>query len=125
MSLEWRIYYDDGSTFDNLEGGPADAPALGVIAVTSIDAEVGFWTARSADYYCYDPDRFTPYWEGVDIFGMWDYLALPGMKRVLFGRTIPNREYEKILHRAMHDPDFPPKQGWRPNERPVEGVTLD
>lgn len=124
-ALEWRVYYDDGSTFDNLKGGPADAPALGVIAINCADADVGFWTARAADFYCYSETQFTPLWEGMDMFGLWDYLASPGLKRVLFGRTIPNDRYEQILHVALRDPDFPKKTGWRTTERPVEGVIVN
>ncbi len=39
-------------------------------------------------------------WVGVDLFGLWDYLATDGWKRVLFGRTIPNAPYQEIYRRA-------------------------
>lgn len=87
MSLEWRIYYGDDSTFTNLDGSPWDAPAVGVVAITVADPSVGRWVARASDYYVYDPAQFTPAWEGVDTFGLWDYLTQPGPRKVLFGRT--------------------------------------
>jgi len=33
VKITWRIYYADGSTFDNTQGNPEDAPTTGVIAI--------------------------------------------------------------------------------------------
>lgn len=114
-NFEWRVYYDDGSTFDNLEGGPADAPKLGVIAINQIDKHVGFATVWGKDFYPYSDDLGG--WEGTDQFGFYDYLfCRPGYKVVLAGRTVPHDDFIRLRHKALHDPDFPPKSGWHEGE---------
>jgi hypothetical protein len=111
----WKIWYDDGGTYTDRDGPPESAPGRGVQVIATIDESVGWRLVRSADYYIFSPQIGG--WEGVDSFGLWDYLADPGHKVVKFGRTIGNREYEDILDRATHDPDFPRKSAWRPSER--------
>lgn len=84
--VDWRVYYDDGSTFDSDDGSAYQAPALGVQVIATV------------------PDL----WHGGDIFGLWDYLAHRiAPQRVLFGRLIDNETYAAIEQRAAHDPDLP------------------
>lgn len=113
MTLRWRIYYGDGSTFD--PGNPFDAPALNVQMIANSDRNHGWSLCRSNDYYWYLED--IDEWQCGDLFGLYDYLMLPGHKKVLFGRTIPSSEYQEILTRAMNDPDIPQKTGWYPREK--------
>lgn len=110
-SLSWRIYYGDGSHYD---GDPYLAPARNVQMVAVSDPEHGWYLCRSNDFYWYLADTDT--WQGGDHFGLWDYLIEPGPKKVLFGRTIGNAEFEAILVRAYNDPEIPQKTGWRPGE---------
>jgi hypothetical protein len=114
--MRWRIYYDDGSTFSDEDGGPDEAPALGVQIITVADSSLDpdntgrrVWDGR--DYYWWTDSE----WVGGDLFGFYDYLARPGWKRVLFGRTIPARTYIEVRRRALSDPDFPRYSG---SERP-------
>lgn len=110
--MKWRVYYANHTTFD---GAPDQAWPLGVIGIVHQDAETGRSICHGKDYYIYleAEDR----WETVDIFGLWDYLCQSGWKRVLFGRTIPNREYARLLAQMLADPDFPPKTAWHGEER--------
>ena len=110
--MRWRIYYGDGSTWD-AEQGAFDAPTRNVQMVAVADPDHGWYLCRSNDYYWLLPNDT---WQGGDIFGLWDYLIEPGAKRVLFGRTITNREFEAILLGAYNDPAIPQKTGRRPNE---------
>ena len=109
--MKWRIYYGDGSTFDNLEGSAFDAPARDCQMIAVADADHGWQLCRSNDYYWFLPAQES--WQGGDIFGLWDYLIEPGPKRVLFGRTIPNAEFRAIWDRCSAEWD---KTGFQFNE---------
>jgi hypothetical protein len=113
--LMWRIYYGDGSTYDNLSGPVQKAPARGVQAIAMRDERVGRLVWHSKDFYWYDGET----WVGGDVFGLWDYLVRPGWKKVVFGRTLARPDFDALLAKAMDDPDFPPKDGWRQVERRV------
>lgn len=116
--MRWRIYYGDGSTWD-AEQGAFDAPARNVQMVAVADPDHGWYLCRSNDYYWLLPNDT---WQGGDIFGLWDYLIEPGAKRVLFGRTVPNEDFQRIFMRACYDPDIPKKTAWRPGERESGGI---
>lgn len=109
--LLWRIYYGDGTTFDNLDGEPADAPPWNVQAVVQRDPDVGRSISRSNDFYVWHNGQW---WE-MDLFGLIDYLIRTGL--VKFGRTLGNRDYAAVLDRAVNDPDFPAKSAWHKLER--------
>lgn len=109
--MKWRIYYGDNSVFDDIQGTAWEVPARDVQMIAVADPEHGWYLCRSNDYYWYLPEMDA--WQGGDIFGLWDYLIEPGKKRVLFGRTISNSEFQKILTRAYNDQ---PKTGWQPGE---------
>lgn len=115
--LEWRIYYDDGSTFSNAEGAPHEAPALGVQMILQADPVVGRQVITGKDFYYFDLGA----WMSADWFGLWDYLCRPGAeKTVRFGRNMRSQDYHALMGRAVKDPDFPPKSAWYPGERRPE-----
>lgn len=114
MTFRWKIYYGDGETYNNTSGSPFDAPARNVQMIAVADPNHGWYLCRSNDYYWYHPEQ--DHWQGGDIFGLWDYLIQPGVKKVLFGRTISNEEYTSILTHAYNDPEIPQKTGRYPNE---------
>jgi hypothetical protein len=113
--MRWRIYYGDGSTYDDSNGAAWDAPAVNVQAVVVADRDNGWYICRADDHYWYREGDDS--WYSGDRFGLFDYLTQPGRKRVLFGRSIGNIEYRQILDRAMNDPDIPTKTGWKPDEK--------
>lgn len=105
---EWRIYYGDGSTFSSGDGPPQEAPALNVQAIVRVDTDpngVGRYVLQGFDYYWLTE---CDGWYGGDLFGLFDYLAGPGWKRVLFGRSIPGPEFRAAVSAAAHDPEFLP-----------------
>jgi hypothetical protein len=110
----WRIYYGDDTTYDDDDGAPWDAPALGVQAIAVPDAAVGRLIWSRYDYYWWDPDEDR--WIGGDLFGCWDYLTRPGPRKVIFGRTIPWANHSAIMARAVQDPDLPLKSAWDERE---------
>lgn len=113
--FRWRIYYGDGSVYDNGMGSAYDAPAVNVQAVVISDRDHGWYCCRSDDFYWYLPEEDR--WYSGERFGLFDYLTQPGMKKALFGRSIPDWEYQRILDIAMNDPDLPKKTGWQAKER--------
>lgn len=113
--LRWRIYYGDGGTYDNLSGPAEDAPGQNVQVIVLADEQVGRSMWHSKDFYWYDDGL----WVAGDDFGLWDYLTLPGWKKVLFGRTLTKTEFKHVLEIAMADPDFQTKSAWHQNEARV------
>jgi hypothetical protein len=64
--IDWRHYYDDGSTFNSAQGGPEDVPPDGVLAIIQLSGEhrnkrdiVLGW-----DCYFFHPER--KLWVGAD-----------------------------------------------------------
>lgn len=108
--ISWRVYYDDGSTFD---GPPEDTPTTGVIAIVQPDPDHGRMVLSRWDYYDFHDNG---QWWGHDIFGLFDCLTRPGWKRVLFGRTIETARFRQIVARAEADPDFATRSARYPTE---------
>lgn len=84
--MEWKIFYEDGSTFSNLDGFPEEAPAFGVVGIAC------------------QPDL----WGCGDFVGLIDYLAhSPGYYKVVrFGRLVANDVYDRVIKACRDDPDF-------------------
>lgn len=124
MPPAWRVYYDDGTTADSGDYSIETVPTRGVLAVVEPDERVGRIVLSGHDYYVWRDGA----WYGIfDRFGLWDYLASPGCKRVLFGRTVPTDTYASVYRRAIEDDDFPRKSAWddrRERARPP-GVDLE
>ena len=114
---DYRIYYADGTTYS---GDPSGAPAWGVLVIVETDPEHGRRLVTGKDYYIRDGElgrtssatAFDGRWWSVDQIGMLDYLARPGWKRVLFGRTVGNEAWYEAMRRANEDPDFPARTAW-------------
>ena len=114
MRAKFKIWYDDGTVYS---GKPELAPKRGVQCIAQTDPECGRTICRSDDFYVYQEYDGILGFQGVDQFGLHDYLIEPGYKLVLFGRTIGNREYKSILQKAVNDLDLPVKTSWDSGER--------
>lgn len=122
MSLIWRIYYGDGSTFDNTMGEPHEAPSYNVQCVATLVAgyenqdkldDIGFILLHNWQYYIYRDDIG---WHGCFTdFDLLDHFISFGRQIIAVkkARTIPHLDYKRIHARACHDPDFPRKSAWR------------
>ncbi len=103
--LQWRIYYDDGSTFDNLQGTEDKAPPFGVQCVVQLDAEgASRDRLQGPDYYIMTE---TGRWIGCDLTGILDRLInrIP-FSGLLVGRWIELTAYHEVTHKAARDRDF-------------------
>lgn len=107
--MNWKIYYGDGTTF---EGDAENAPTRDVQAIVQPCPRTRWEVVYSTDYYVWRGDE----WCGVDIFGLWDYLASDGWKRVLFGRMLPQDEWQALYRRVKTDVKEI-KGGFKPGER--------
>lgn len=117
MKKDWKIYYEDGSTFDNTQGLPEDAPSFGVLCVVFPDEEVGRMVMHGWDWFYYHKEDQN--WWGADIHGLLDCLLHnKPMKAVKQGRNTNADNYKKILNFAIDDPDFSVKSGEVKRERP-------
>ena len=116
MSINWRIYYSDKSTFDSTQGEPCDAPGYGVICIVQPDDDTGRLIMHKWDFYYYVPS--TGQWWGSDLQGLLDRLSarLP-VVAMCQGRSVTTRLYGEILGMADKDIDFAPKNGLVPIER--------
>lgn len=100
--MPWAVYYADGTRATDADTAVESVPTRGVIVVAESDPDTGRILLHGDDYYWYDDG-----WFGGDIFGLWDYLARPGMKRVLFGRSVVADQYEAVMAQAREDDYLP------------------
>ena len=116
--MDWRIYYDDGSTFDSSQGEPEDAPGFGIALIVAQNSQVGRVLLQGFDFVYWNGTN----WAGCDFFGLVDRLAhrLP-TRAVSVGRMIETHIWGEIYERAKADPDFPRKSGKIPHEHPRGG----
>lgn len=110
--MNFKIYYDGGT---NYAGDVSDAPAWGVLLIVEADPDHGRRIVSNGDYYVWDQER----WQAKDFIGMIDYLAQPGMKRVLIGRMVPNEVFIEAYRQAEESNEFPVRTGFGPFEQRV------
>ena len=112
----WRIWYDNGTAYSSEDGTPENAPGRGVICIMQDSERTGRHKLSGADYYILRDGR----WFGVDLFGLWDYLADRGKKIVKFGRFVERERFNEIMRQAEQDDSFPARSAWEPTEHRIE-----
>lgn len=130
MSILWRLYYADESTFDSSMGAPIEVPPFGLICALYPDKNdsahnVGRIIMHGWNHYYWNRDYRE--WWGCDYDGMIYRLAnrLP-FEAYVQGATVATVKYQAIMDRAHKDPDFPRKSARNKIERPrqYEGVKV-
>jgi hypothetical protein len=116
-SVRFKIWYDDGGTYTDEDGPPELAPKRGVQAISQSDPHCGRTLCRADDFYVYQNYDGIRSFQGVDQFGLHDYLIESGYKLVLFGRTIGNQEYREVLARVNADDYLPIRTSSQKAER--------
>lgn len=105
MSLRWRIYYDDGTTFDSSMGESAKAPSFGVICIVQPSDRTGRSILERWDWYYWHVEWQE--WSGADIHGLLDQLLHNRpIHAVKLGRMLSTPKYEEVMRAARSDPDF-------------------
>lgn len=102
--MNWRVYYDDGRTFDSDQGSPEDAPAFGFIAAVGRDESGRRYIMHGWDHYCWDVD--SAQWWGMDWCGLIDRLTMNRVYAYKLGRTITRQAFRDVMRLADADPDF-------------------
>ena len=119
--LSWRIYLEDGSTFDDSMGGPADAPAVGVLSIqqrTGCGHHPTEWlkgepTANTrrpvemlegANWYWWRD--YTERWYRGDLLGLLDQSMHAGARFVKQGRVAAHETWERTMMAVQEDADF-------------------
>ncbi len=100
--LLWRIYYEDGFTYSNLDGPFHKAPSDGVIGVVAANDEVGRRVFHGRDFYFILEDGTIGEADDLGPF-------LRKLGVVKFGRWVGDKPYKGTLAKMMNDPDFPKK----------------
>ena len=95
---KFKIFYENGTTYDEKTGLLDRAHKQGVVAIL-MESGRGQRLEKDCEFYCYYPHG----WVGVAQYGLYDYLATPGFKLVLFGRNVNEGKYRAILHSAQND----------------------
>ncbi len=113
--MHWRIYYDSGATYSDVDGPIECAPCDGVIVVAQVDLDVGKELLHRKDFYYFERGR----WFGCDRYGLEDYLRRPGWRKILAGRNTEHRNYSAIYERARTDPELPYKNALHVDEEPL------
>jgi len=114
LSFSWIIWYDDGSSFTNLDGKIHEAPRWGVMCIAQYSKDHGRVIVHGYDYYFWEKDE----WLSGDLVGLIDYLTRDGIEKVvLIGRSVPPAEFWKIYELANQDPRLPPRSSYSPFEK--------
>ena len=115
--MRWKIYYADGSTYADSDGGIENAPGRGVVVIAQEDRECGRHILHMKDFYYWEPSESR--WYGADVFGRDDYLDRPGWRKLVAGRNTTDENYRRLFAlAAFDDPDLPPKTARLVGEAP-------
>ena len=133
MFVDWKIYYDNGDTYSNLDGIWKDAPNDGVIGVVVRDVEDVWgrfiYTGHAPtpqgfinEFYIKHDDNEEPYatWdlspflEKIGLFekvsAMTDLIERGKVLResgyVKFGRQVGQNQWQSVMRRMIDDSDF-------------------
>lgn len=101
-SIDWKIYYSDGTTFSNLDGEPIMAPRLNVqIIFTKLKDSQKYLILSGADYYTYQNDFGWWYCTELDMF---DHLFTIGSNQLfLKGKMIDLVKHDKLIAKVHDD----------------------
>ena len=106
--VDWKIFYEDGSTFTNKDGGPEDAPKNYVEVVMQYEPfrdrrDIISGAGTTYQYYCWHGDR----WIIHDDSGLEQYNALfKENPIVLRGFYIEDEKFWAIHTQAVNDPEW-------------------
>ena len=98
--IDWKIYYDNNTTFSNEDGTQEQAPGLGVVCIINVNAGQ---TVGMYDWY-YWHDKHQEWW-GADIHGLLYQLFNDRsgyIKAVKQGAMVSDEEY-KTIHLTAFD----------------------
>lgn len=105
--MKWKIYYEDSSTYCDLDGPVFDAPGNGVIAIAQEHPIGGRQILAKNNHYWWRGEKIG--WLYGDLFGMYDYQIIKGPQKVIHGRMTTNNLYQDIIKKVLEDNYLPQK----------------
>jgi hypothetical protein len=97
--VDWVIYYDDGSTFSDVDGSPLEAPNKGVVCIADRKQKA---TMHLHDWYYWHAKLGV--WWGSDIHGLLYQLRQDRegyIRSVMTGANVDNGFYQACMARAF------------------------
>jgi hypothetical protein len=99
--MEWKVYYYDGTTY---VGPLEEVPIYNVLVIGQSDPQHGRKLVMGGDYYIFDD---VTGWVSCDSVTVWQYMARPGLKKVLLGVMADEERWQETVKRARQDTLFP------------------
>lgn len=125
--LQWRIYYADRLTVDNLTHQPCQVPPGLIVAVVQPDhlnsthpKYVGRRFVLEVDWIWYNEYYDPPRWEGGDETGMKNKTEHDFDRKITGQRKcwlMADEDWWELKELIHNDPDFPPKGGYLRSEK--------
>ncbi len=113
MFAEWVVFYTNGESFSSLDGEPWEAPRDYVQCIAMAHEMTGHHMLAEQDFYCWHFEDEV--WVPHDQNGLFQYLRLPGDRKVvLCGYWVKRERYGAIRSAAHKDPRLPPVFGKLP-----------
>lgn len=119
--IRWKVYYADGSTFSNEDGGPGDAPSTGVLSIRqrldcdhhkdqwlkaegrhNSDGRVVLVLLENSNWYFWADGH----WFRTDLLGFLDQAMHCGARYLKQGRYVTHEAWERAMMQVQSDPDF-------------------
>lgn len=105
--MKWRIYYGDGTTFDDSQGEPWDAPGTGVVVIVQkhYDHREGAYLQWRDNFYIWVNGE----WVAVCRYRFQEYIfheKYDHRKVALMGTMVTNQDFDRITRKAKTDRDF-------------------
>ncbi len=107
MTVDWKIFYDNGDTLDSSQGRPMDAPKRGIVCIVQNDSLVGREIKHGSDWYYWVANESQ--WWGSDRDGLLDW-AMNNLP-IKQGRNVTRKRFSEVMDMADKDPDFRPASG--------------
>jgi len=107
--IDWRIYYEDGSTFNSAMGGPDEVPPDGVLAIVQISGEHRNKRDILKGWDCYFWHAERKLWIGADHYTIiWRLKKRRPVVGLCDGIGVPTEDYQHLLAQVIvRDIDFP------------------
>lgn len=119
MTMRWKIWYSDGSTFSDADGTPDEAPKSGVQVIHVADGRCGRRVLKLVDYYVWAPS-LSRWLDCVDSASAILRMSREAWSIILRGEYLLEADFEKILIASHEDnyipsvsPGDPPHEAWR------------
>jgi len=96
----WRVYYEDGTTFDSAQGEPWESPVWGVVCIAQRTTEYDKVLCSGVPWYVFRSDW--GFWQELDTVGFHDVLFNNARHVTVVrpGRYIKTKQFTDIWQRA-------------------------